>query len=114
MEFIKKYKIDILIVLAFIGFVLFLPNNTSVWTDELFTLEFVELKVPELLKTTAMDIHPPLYYLVVKLFVNLFPFVDRAIIGKFVSLFVSLHFSLLLIITSKSTLMIVLLRHMQL
>ena len=95
MEFIKKYKIDILIVLAFIGFVLFLPNNASVWIDELFTLEFVELKVPELLKTTAKDIHPPLYYLVVKLFVNLFPFVDRAIIGKFVSLFVFFAFLLI-------------------
>ena len=95
MKIIREYKIDILIFLAFLGFTLLLPNNVSIWTDELFTLEFVELSVPESLKETALDIHPPLYYLVVKLFVNLFPFVDMAILGKFVSLFIFFAFLLI-------------------
>lgn len=86
MAFINKYKIDCLILIAFLGFVLLLPNNISIWTDELFTLDFVSLSVPELLKATAMDIHPPLYYLIVKFFFNLFPFVNPTILGKFVSL----------------------------
>ncbi len=92
MEFVKKHKIDCLILMAFFGFALLLPNNISIWTDELFTLDFVNLSIPELLKATAMDIHPPLYYLIVKFFFTLFPFINPAILGKFVSLILFFSF----------------------
>lgn len=40
---------------------------SSLWTDELFTAEWTQLSVPQLIERTAHDFHPPLYFLMVKL-----------------------------------------------
>lgn len=42
--------------------------------DELFILELVKLNVIDMFKATAIDIHPPLYYLMIKLFDFVSPF----------------------------------------
>lgn len=47
--------------------ILFKP---CIWYDESFTINIVRKPLSELLRITALDVHPPLYYLVVKLFVG--------------------------------------------
>jgi len=41
-------------------------EDRSLWTDELFTAEWTKLSVAELVQRTADDFHPPLYFLLVK------------------------------------------------
>ena len=47
--------------------------NRNIWTDEAFTIELVgSNSVLGIIRGTANDVHPPLYYLIVKLFITLF------------------------------------------
>ena len=39
-----------------------------VWFDESFTLNLVQHSLPEMIRLTALDVHPPLYYILVKVF----------------------------------------------
>lgn len=41
------------------------------WFDEGFTMILARKSVPELIRITGLDVHPPLYYLIVKLFISL-------------------------------------------
>jgi len=54
-----------LIIMGCTARVLPLPKRT-LWFDEAFTMAMRELSVPEMLVATAYDVHPPLYYLLVK------------------------------------------------
>ncbi len=45
--------------------------SNDIWYDELFTVGMVEHSYGELVRFTAADVHPPLYYCIVKLFVDL-------------------------------------------
>ena len=49
-----------------------LSFSIDIWYDELFTMEFVKRPVSEMLGLAARDVHPPLYYMIVRLFVVLF------------------------------------------
>jgi len=47
--------------------------NPNLWTDEAYTVKLVTGNpLPEIIRQTALDVHPPLYYLIAKLFVLLF------------------------------------------
>lgn len=47
--------------------------NQNIWTDEAFTIELVNQNtVSGIIRGTANDVHPPLYYLIAKAFVALF------------------------------------------
>lgn len=46
---------------------LYMAFDTSVWVDEAYTLGIVKYSVSDLIYVTAQDVHPPLYYLIVKL-----------------------------------------------
>lgn len=47
--------------------------NQNIWTDEAFTMELVNSNsIIEIIKGTAVDVHPPLYYLIAYIFVTLF------------------------------------------
>lgn len=51
--------------------VLFLLNfvrifNDNFWLDEAFTIRLVRMALPDVIRGTAGDVHPPLYYLIVK------------------------------------------------
>lgn len=47
--------------------------NQNIWTDEAFTIELVSQNtVSGIISGTANDVHPPLYYLIAKVFVTLF------------------------------------------
>ncbi len=54
------------------------------WADEAFTIQLVKNKIPGLIAGTAADVHPPLYYLIVKAFYSLFG--DKGVIFHLVSL----------------------------
>ncbi len=49
-----------------------LSFSIDIWYDELFTMEFVKRPVGEMLQLAARDVHPPLYYMIVRLFVVVF------------------------------------------
>jgi hypothetical protein len=55
-------------VLVFLGILLrFLFYGTGdLWTDEAFTALLTRRPVAEILRVTALDVHPPLFYLIVK------------------------------------------------
>jgi len=68
----------------FTGLYVSLIFNKNIWTDEAFTIELVrENNFWGIIKGTANDVHPPLYYLIVKVFVMLFG--DQFYIYKVVS-----------------------------
>lgn len=47
--------------------------NQNIWTDEAFTMQLVDSNsIAGIIKGTAVDVHPPLYYLIVYFFVTLF------------------------------------------
>ena len=66
-----------------------LCTSTDIWYDELFTMGLTEQTVGRLLALAAEDVHPPLYYLIVKAvteLVHLFvPGLDAVIIAKAIS-----------------------------
>ena len=45
--------------------------SEDIWYDELFTVGMIEHPYGELVAFTAQDVHPPLYYCIVKLFCEL-------------------------------------------
>ena len=57
--------------LLMLGKSLMLCFSSDIWYDELFTVGMVEHSYGELVRFTAADVHPPLYYCIVKLFVDL-------------------------------------------
>ena len=77
MDNIKKNKPVIIIyiyalVLVAIHFFRIFDNNF--WGDETFSINLCKLSIPEMIGITAADVHPPLYYLILKLFCTLFGF----------------------------------------
>lgn len=46
--------------------------NNNIWTDEAFTIELLHSDFAGILKGTASDVHPPLYYLIAKCFTLVF------------------------------------------
>lgn len=57
--------------LIMLGKSLMLCFSNDIWYDELFTVGLAEHSYGELVRFTAADVHPPLYYCIVKLFVDL-------------------------------------------
>ena len=46
--------------------------DNNFWGDEAFTIRLSWMSVPEMLRATAEDVHPPLYYGIVQLFCKVF------------------------------------------
>lgn len=55
-----------------LGISVFLCFSGDIWYDELFTMGLANQSCGKLISITARDVHPPLYYLIVKLFLFLF------------------------------------------
>lgn len=43
-----------------------LTVSSDIWFDELFTVELAKMKLPGLVSMASRDVHPPLYYLIVR------------------------------------------------
>lgn len=52
--------------------IMVLSLGQSIWFDEGYSLQLIERPVGELLSLTAVDAHPPLYYLVLKVWASIF------------------------------------------
>lgn len=73
-----------------LGVSVFLSFSSDIWYDEVFTMGLAGQSLKGLVSTTARDVHPPLYYIIVKLFLLLFSSAGRegqVIIAKLVSVF---------------------------
>lgn len=57
--------------LIMLGKSVMLCFSNDIWYDELFTVGLAEHSYGEMVRLTAADVHPPLYYCLVKLFVDL-------------------------------------------
>ena len=62
-----KNVIPYIVAMAVCGFVAFPVVSNSVVLDEAYSILLVRGSVPEIIKGTAVDVHPPLYYLILKL-----------------------------------------------
>lgn len=73
-----------------LGKSLMLCFSSDIWYDELFTVGMIEHSYGELVRFTAADVHPPLYYCIVKLFVELckliVPVADTVVLAKLASI----------------------------
>ncbi len=81
-------------ILMGISFVMLLESirlcfSSDIWYDELFTMGMAQHSYGEFIRFTAKDVHPPLYYIIVKLILDLckliWPSADDIIIVKLVS-----------------------------
>lgn len=63
--------------------------NDSIWVDESFSLAMIKHSYREMIEYTAMDVHPPLYYIIYKagyaLFAPIFSY-NAIWVGKFISI----------------------------
>lgn len=57
--------------LIMLGKSVMLCFSSDIWYDELFTVGLAQHSYGELVRLTAADVHPPLYYCIVKLFADL-------------------------------------------
>lgn len=64
----------------------FAVTSGYIWADEVFTLKLIRHPWTELVALTAVDVHPPLYYLIVKAAVALTPFAPTIAVAKLISL----------------------------
>lgn len=58
------------ILLCFIHFIRIFDRNF--WGDEAFTINIVNTSFSDMIQITAADVHPPLYYIIVRLFCSVF------------------------------------------
>lgn len=70
---VKKYLFLEFTMIAFM-LICLLPimGKPNIWFDESFTVGLVRKPVPEIIYITSLDVHPPLYYLITKLFITVF------------------------------------------
>lgn len=76
--------------LAMLGVSTYLCFCGDIWYDELFTMGLANQSCGKLISVTARDVHPPLYYMIVRLFLALFgalgkDIVFQAAVAKLVS-----------------------------
>ncbi|MCD7798392.1 MAG: hypothetical protein LUG84_03150 [Akkermansiaceae bacterium] len=79
----------ILIVLCFLS-VIVCAFSPTIWLDEAFTLGLIRHDMADVIGLTAQDVHPPLYYLMLKMAEDLFScvsgtFAFRAAVAKLFS-----------------------------
>ncbi len=67
----KKLKTLIPIILSLIIW-LSLCNNNNIWYDEYYTIGMLDHNIMDIIKITSFDVHPPLYYILLKLYTFIF------------------------------------------
>jgi uncharacterized membrane protein len=72
----RQYKIGIsaFFVLSFLWITIITASNInlSLNTDEIFSLRLTEHSWSEMIRLAKLDVHPPLYYMILKIAVDLF------------------------------------------
>lgn len=77
----ERYFVCILILIAATGMVisLMIGLHQSVWFDEGYSIMLAQRPIGELISLTAVDAHPPLYYLLLKGWISLFGMSELAL-----------------------------------
>lgn len=57
--------------IGMLGVSVYLCFSNDIWYDELFTMGLADQSLGGLISITAADVHPPLYYMIVKLFLTI-------------------------------------------
>ena len=70
MWFIRLVVVAVTIYLFHLNYIRIFEEN--LWGDEAFTANTIGMNIPDLIQKTALDVHPPLYYLVLKFFCAIF------------------------------------------
>jgi hypothetical protein len=69
---------------------LYFSSVTAVWFDEIYSMVFAFRPIKEIISLTAKDVHPPLYYIILRLFLlasdRIFPSLAVEQVGKIVSI----------------------------
>lgn len=77
------------VAFAFLCVILSLTFTKSMWYDEVFSLFLIKGSFLDIITGTALDVHPPLYYFILKIAVDfltgIFPFLTDVFVAKFVS-----------------------------
>lgn len=84
-DFLKKHFLKIFLLISIgcsIGYLL-LIGGKYVWADEAYTFGLIQHSYSQLWKITAADVHPPLYYILLKFLIQ--PFGYSLIAAKIVS-----------------------------
>ena len=74
-ELLERFGLPILGVtaLGIVALIVRICMNEAVHWDEAYTWNLItQMSIPEMIDATAKDIHPPLYYLIVRFFVTVF------------------------------------------
>lgn len=84
--FLERHYRIIYALFVFGSLFLYLPLTFghSFWYDEAYTLELVKHRFSEIWEITAADVHPPLYYILLKIF--LIPFGDSMFMAEVFSM----------------------------
>ena len=73
-ENIKKiiyYAIPLGLIIIYIS----TAFNNCIWLDEAFSMSMIQQNFGEIIYNTAIDVHPPLYYIILKVLVNILGFI---------------------------------------
>lgn len=87
----SKYKIwligNLLFSIIIFIIVIYASTSKSIWVDEVFSLKLVSHNWAQMIKEAKMDVHPPLYYFILKMFISIFKNLgfNTVFIGKLTS-----------------------------
>lgn len=74
-EYVNKHSSSLSIILVLLGFIMLLFNdflNNTFWYDEAYTIAMMKYSFSDIWQITATDVHPPLYYFMLKTFALVF------------------------------------------
>lgn len=65
------FRILLIIFLSSIIWISFF-RNSNLWYDEFYTIKIIDNNIKDIISITANDVHPPLYYLLLKIYTLIF------------------------------------------
>lgn len=78
---------NLLFTFLFSLIIIYCSNSKSLWADEVFSLKLIDCNWETMIKVAKADVHPPLYYFILKIFISIFTRfgLDNIFIGKITS-----------------------------
>ncbi len=67
----RVFRILSIILLSSIIWISFFKNS-NIWYDEFYTIKIIDNNIKDIISITANDVHPPLYYLLLKVYTLIF------------------------------------------
>lgn len=93
MDIKLKNRLGIVLYILAIGHIIYsfyLATSPTIWFDEIYSMLFAFRPAKELIAFTARDVHPPLYYLILRGFLlvanNLWPSLESEFVAKAASI----------------------------